>query len=286
MRKKLTLLLMAVFLMVGYTNAEKLILTDGNNFVLAETDGGTKDNENDSQQDPEPNPNPIPEIPEPEPVPGPIPDPDSERVPEPKPESDSQQNPNPNPNPKPKPSDTKGKGKNTKGTLSPSTKPTSQPIPPPTYRPNPATQVEQESGFESTPDVVESVEELIEEPEEVDEETDDADEEKQSDNDGFLTLAELKETEVMITLENGQYYAIYKDDDDHVVKQPITEFAAIQLGYEKEIVEIEDEQIKSAEFTSVNKNDYFKKMFGMVSAGTIIIGLIMGTYMYYRRKMT
>src|SRR5699024_3741096 len=112
------------------------------------------------------------------------------------------------------------------------------------HQPVPTNQFEQEQDPEPITDEVEEVHEESED--ELDEETEEVDEEEKSKNDeGFLTLAQLKETDVMITQEDGEFYAIFKDDDDNVVKQKITEFAAIQLGYEKEVVKKEDEQVES-----------------------------------------
>lgn len=283
MRKKLILLLMSIFLIVGYAGVEKIVISNEDNIVFAETNEGPvddpdpidKDHNGDTGSDDsdgslgsgdkgDKNKK----------------DKDKNKPSE---ENENKKDKDNNDDKKPKKDkktdDKKDTDSNeTRNNDTPIRQPTTPPI-----QPTPTNQFEQEP--EPITDEVEGVEE---EPEEdVDEETEEADEEEKSKNDdGYLTLAQLKETEVMITQEDGEFYAIYKDDDDNVVKQKITEFAALQLGYEKEVIEKEDEQIESVALTS-NKNDgLFKKMFGIISAGTIIIGLIIGTYLYYRREMT
>lgn len=268
MRKIIVVLLLSVSLIFSYVSIEKINISSSHHIVLAETE------EDDEDDFPPAQPSQPEEDNKDEKPPAEVEEPTKQEPPEKekKPNKDEGEL---------KTGNEDGGGSNGNH----NNPPTPQPTRTPTQMPVQTNQVEH--GPTPVTDVIEEVVEEIEEEfdEEIDEANEKEEEGKSKNDDEFLTLAQLKETEVMITQEDGEFYAIYKDDDDNVIKQKITEFAAIQLGYEKEIAEKEDEQIESMELLNQHNNGLFKKMFGIISTGAILLSLVVGTYVYYRRKI-
>lgn len=259
MKKVIVILFMTVSLIVGHVGVGKIAVLDDYYVVLAEEgseaekDGATKSEKeptpkSESEEESESNPDSESEI---ESDPKPNPEPKPETDPEPAPEVEPDPEPEPEPNPEPKENDD----------------PPVAPTPTESEKKDVKPRAKDSSKGNKSVDrnVISKT---------------------KNDDDGFLTLAQLKETEVMITQEDGDFYVIYKDDDDNIAKQKITEFAAIQLGFEKEVVEKEEERVDNVELVAPDNDGLSKKMFGVISASVILLGLIIGTYVYYRKEMT
>lgn len=152
---------------------------------------------------------------------------------------------------------------------------------PPNEHPNlapstvPETNTQPEENHLTTPEAIDEADEI----EEVEEES------EQNNNEKDLSLNELKQLDVMVTQEDGKFYAIYKDDDDKIVKQEITEKEAIELGYEDHFADVANEQIDHAVISMKKPQATGRRIFGIIAVSILSIALISGTYLYYRRNI-
>lgn len=110
--------------------------------------------------------------------------------------------------------------------------------------------------------------------------------EAQSAEGDHRTLEQLKHMDVMVTKEDGMYYAMYRDDQDQIVKQRITKAEAVELGYEVESIERDEEKVNPVQTESSYQDALYKRLFGLVTVAVVLLILIIGTYIYYRRSIT
>lgn len=110
--------------------------------------------------------------------------------------------------------------------------------------------------------------------------------EAQSAEGDHRTLEQLKHMDVMVTKEDGMYYAMYRDDQDQIVKQRITKAEAVELGYEVESIERDEEKENPVQTESSYQDALYKRLFGLVTVAVVLLILIIGTYIYYRRSIT
>lgn len=278
-----------IILAIGFMNVEQVNAFKSSPF--AQKEANPEENEG-PEQKPEPDPNPNPE-PDPKPNPDPPPNPEPSPKPDPKPKPEKPKVPEkPSKPTKPSNSENSNKssnssagsksGNNHSNTQSRTPSPTPQPQPRTSPTPNQGAGQTEPLETEQTP--------ISDEPEdegaldlEEDEESE-GKEEKEAD-DEELSIEELKEIDIMVKKESGKFYVIYQDEDNNIVKREITQEEAAELGYEDELAELENEQVDHVELTSNETNGAFRKLFGIISVVIVSIGLIGGTYLYYRRKI-
>lgn len=119
----------------------------------------------------------------------------------------------------------------------------------------------------------------------IDEDKDDEMMEESEDKDETLTIEQLKQMDIIIRNEDGKYYVIYKDENNNIIKQEITKYEAMQLGYEDDVVQTNEAMADHITLTTNNQNGTLKKIFGVIAVTLTSLGLIAGTYIYYRRKI-
>lgn len=112
---------------------------------------------------------------------------------------------------------------------------------------------------------------------------DGADNESITSDDEPYSIEQLKGMDILVKVEDGNYYVLYKDEEDNVLKREISKEEAVELGYE--VIEPGEPLVEDETLSNKDVSAKIKKIFGILSVTIVVIVLIIGTYLYSKQKI-